>query len=206
MSEPGAEVTVDGQNIGISPLADPIFVAPGSHAISAARDERRGSVVVVAEAGGAHPATIALSAAGITMPPTPPVEEHPAGMSWVPGAVVGGAGLVALGIGSGLFIAASGASEDGQAIRDELEAEGVSCSSVASDSRCADGKAADDSHDSLQLGGGILIGVGAATVATGGVLLILAAMDDAPTTSGSAVRVQPVVAPSLGGLVVSGTF
>lgn len=210
-TEAGATISVDGKTVGLAPLPVPVFLMPGAHTIAAERGGRKGSKELTATAGSSEPVSLELKAAGAAPPPTQPPVSPPGGnaegegISWVPGAVIGGVGLVAVGVGVGFFAAAGSASSDGEALKAELTADGVSCGAGATDPRCQEGQDADSRHDSFQVGGGILLGVGAAAVVTGGVLLILAAGGKSEAEQ-SALRVQPVASPSVGGFLVRGSF
>ncbi len=60
----GAEVFVDGQPEGRSPLSGPIYLEPGQHSIEARREGKTGSTNVTAKAGVAANASVALGSTG----------------------------------------------------------------------------------------------------------------------------------------------
>ena len=60
----GAEIYVDGQPEGRSPLAGPIYLEPGQHSIEARREGKVGTANVTAKAGVAAAATVSLGAGG----------------------------------------------------------------------------------------------------------------------------------------------
>jgi hypothetical protein len=64
----GAEVFVDGQPEGRSPLAGPIYLEPGQHAIEARREGKVGSANVTAKAGVAANASVSLGSGSAATP------------------------------------------------------------------------------------------------------------------------------------------
>ncbi|XYH95162.1 hypothetical protein ACMHYB_46360 [Sorangium sp. So ce1128] len=52
VSDPGADVLVDGRQVGVSPLTSPVFVAPGQHRVSAQLAGVHVEQPVAVEAGG----------------------------------------------------------------------------------------------------------------------------------------------------------
>jgi ribosomal protein L12E/L44/L45/RPP1/RPP2 len=58
----GADVYVDGESVGASPLPDPLYLDPGEHTIGARMGEKRSAVTVVSRAGKSTKATLQLSA------------------------------------------------------------------------------------------------------------------------------------------------
>ncbi|MBK6516652.1 MAG: PEGA domain-containing protein [Polyangiaceae bacterium] len=80
----GAEVSVDGASVGKSPVADPVFVEPGTHAVIATLSGRTASTSVEAKKGQTTVATITVKPAEPT-PPTPPDPTGPAPIIPTPG-------------------------------------------------------------------------------------------------------------------------
>lgn len=70
----GAEVSVDGASVGKSPLPDPLFVEPGTHAVIANANGKTASASVDAKKGQTSTATITLKPA---VEPTPPTNPQP---------------------------------------------------------------------------------------------------------------------------------
>jgi|SoiMethySBSTD1v2_1073268.scaffolds.fasta_scaffold33610_4 hypothetical protein len=60
----GAEIFVDGQPEGRSPLSGPIYLEPGQHSIEARREGKAGSTNVTAKAGVAANASVTLGSTG----------------------------------------------------------------------------------------------------------------------------------------------
>jgi hypothetical protein len=63
-SQGGAEIFVDGQSVGLSPLPGPIYLAPGTHTIQAKKGSESASTSVAAMAGQATTATLSFGAGG----------------------------------------------------------------------------------------------------------------------------------------------
>jgi PEGA domain len=107
-----AEVFVDGKSVGVSPLADAIFVEPGKRQIEAKLPgyETTASTFDAAK-GSASELTLTMREATAPPPPTPPVKD-----TWRPGLpvlVTGGAlAVVGLAVGAGLTAAANGKAAD----------------------------------------------------------------------------------------------
>lgn len=73
----GAQIFVDNNDKGVAPLADPIYVLPGSHTIEARAGDRKSSKVVTLGAG--QSVTVAISAHGaIAAAGAPGAAETPA--------------------------------------------------------------------------------------------------------------------------------
>jgi hypothetical protein len=130
VSDPGAEIVVDGRRIGVSPLKLPVFVNPGTHRIVAKLGGTQAEEVVAVEAGAEKTARLVLSAAatpavGTTHAAAPPLAPRadrsgPAPLpsksgAWLPRwqtvAVVAAPIALAAG-GVAALLAANGASED----------------------------------------------------------------------------------------------
>jgi hypothetical protein len=60
----GAEIYVDGQPEGRSPLAGPIYLEPGQHSIEARREGKVGSANVTAKAGAAATVSVSIGSGG----------------------------------------------------------------------------------------------------------------------------------------------
>jgi hypothetical protein len=60
----GAEIYVDGQPEGRSPLSGPIYLEPGQHTIEARREGKVGSANVTAKAGAASTVSVSLGSGG----------------------------------------------------------------------------------------------------------------------------------------------
>jgi len=127
LAKDGADVTVDGANVGRAPLADTWVVEPGAHTVAASKQEAQISVTAgqtrdvdltppsaPPPTPTAAPSTTATSSPPFTPPPTPPPEEH---RSLVVPGIVAGVGLVAIGVGAGFALKARGDLDDADTMR-----------------------------------------------------------------------------------------
>lgn len=80
----GAELAIDGTNIGNSPIADPYFVKPGKHEASATKGGKTTKTEVDVQRGTATPVTLNLGGGGAVTPvpvpvptPTPTPDPYP---------------------------------------------------------------------------------------------------------------------------------
>ena len=88
----GAEIFVDGQPEGRSPLSGPIFLEPGQHTIEARREGKVGSANVTAKAGAAATISVTLgSGGGAAVAPGPSTGEPAVDGSEEGSAATGGA-------------------------------------------------------------------------------------------------------------------
>ncbi|WP_437781595.1 PEGA domain-containing protein [Sorangium sp. So ce1097] len=134
----GAEVLVDGKNVGRAPLEGEVFVDPGEHrvearhldyepasqtvsvakggmaevklAITPVRSEAQASAGVKTEGSGS--ATGAGVVGPVAGPTAVPVEPQPEKRNWVPVIALGAASAVGLGAGIGMTVASNNASGD----------------------------------------------------------------------------------------------
>lgn len=125
----GAEVLVDGQEVGTSPLAEPVFVEPGSRTFEARMAGLSLERQVIKVVAGAAP-VVELKLAPMVIPvatqaqaPVSSVEAPPetAGPRWRTWPFMGSVGLAAAGIGLGVGLTVV-ANETGQAADDKLKA------------------------------------------------------------------------------------
>jgi hypothetical protein len=202
----GAEVTIDGQVVGRSPIAEEVYVDPGSRTLEArlaAYPTAR--VTISAEKGASQQVALKLDA------PAPPptgsaTTTPPPRRSRVPGVVLASVGGAALATGIGLYaggraMVASGADE-----RDAILKVGHACVTGALnyDARCPEVKSTATTANALQKAGvGLMVGAGAAAVGT--VIYFVVPTSSAGTKS-SGLRVMPAVSPGNAGLVLSGSF
>jgi len=68
----GAQVTVDGEDKGTSPLAGPLFLLPGAHTIDAKMEDKHASKSVTAAAGQTANVNLSLKAGAAAAAPPPP--------------------------------------------------------------------------------------------------------------------------------------
>ncbi|WP_438018184.1 PEGA domain-containing protein [Sorangium sp. So ce315] len=136
----GAEVLVDGKNVGRAPLEGEVFVDPGEHRVEAMHlDYEPSSQTVSVAKGGTAEVKLAItpvrseaqatgvktegggSATGagglgpVAGPPAVPMEPQPLPpekRNWVPVIALGAASAVGLGVGIGMTVASNNASGD----------------------------------------------------------------------------------------------
>jgi uncharacterized protein YdhG (YjbR/CyaY superfamily) len=206
----GAEVLVDDVSIGRSPLAEAVFVDPGKRKVVArfaGRDDVVQSVDVTA--GSAKevslkmiPASVPPPATGTaTVPPPPPPR------SMVPGLIMAGAGVAALGTGIALLVVGGGKGSDAERGNATILAAGHSCVPGAAnfDSSCDELSSTAKSGSTMHNAGvGLVAGAGALGVGAAVYLLWPASKPDAQGLRST--RVTPLASQSGGSLVWSGSF
>jgi PEGA domain-containing protein len=194
VNKPGAEVFVDGQSIGRAPIVDDVFVDPVGCTVEAKLDGFvDGREAVPSAKGGAANVKITL---------VPKPERR----SIVPAVVLGGVAVVGLASGIGLLAAGGSKRSSAETLFNSILGDKKSCvpSAANFDARCTQLSEISSSSDTLHnVGVGMLIGGGAAALATGAYLFWPASK--APTT-GSTLRVIPVVAETGGAILATGTF
>jgi hypothetical protein len=198
VAETGAEILVDGQPVGRAPLADPVFVEPGHHALEAHAGAKFGAVQVDVIAGAQRPVTIALK--DPTAPPVVPEKRGPSLPLVVGGAAVGGASLVT---GIALLAASASRAAKGDELLDKVHSSGAACASPPQAGTCSDLLAARKDQGTFHnVGVPMLVGglvVGAATA-------VYALVPRSSATRGAGWLVVPSAGPSSGGVWVSGRF
>jgi hypothetical protein len=193
VNKPGAEVFVDGESIGRAPIAEEVFVDPPGCTVTAKLDGFVAAREVVSGAKGGA-ATVKLSLV--------PLPER---RSVVPAAMMGGVAVVGLASGIGFLAAGGSKRSSAESLFNTIRADKKSCIAAAAnfDARCTQLSEMSSSSDTLHnVGVGLLIGGGAAALATGVYLLWPAST----TTTGSTLRVVPVVAETGGAILATGTF
>ena len=160
----GAEVLVDGSSVGLAPLALPLFLEPGDHAVELVAGTSRTARPVSAVAGEEQRIRVVLEPVAADPPPSGIVDSGPD-----PFIIAAGLGLtVAAGaVGAAFAVAAanedSAAAEQGAAL-DHLRLPDP-CGSYPG--TCDDIRAKQDSRDSFTVVAGVGLGVaGAALAAT----------------------------------------
>jgi hypothetical protein len=204
-----ADVLVDGRGVGISPLADAVFVDPGRRTFEAklAGYEAAPQVIEAKKGDSTEVALVLKTPAPPPPPPGPPVKDV-----WRPGTAVlvtGGALAVGgLAAGAGLTVAANQKRADAGALAATLPAGGPVCAgtpvaSVAT--TCTAVKNAAASRDALSRGAvaGFVLG-GAFGLATAGLGWWTAASPKGERSGKPSVRVVPFAGATGGGLVVLG--
>jgi hypothetical protein len=192
---PGARVFVDGTQVGVSPLAEPVYVSPAGCSIEAKLEGYVDARAAVSPAkGGEKSVTLSLV----------PVEA-PRPRSLVPGLALGGVAVAGLATGIGLLVAAGAKHSTVLELNKGILTDKKSCAPGAPnfDARCPTLESAASSSDTLHnLGVGFLAGGGAAALGAGLYFLWPASK----STTGTGVRLIPVSTATGGGLVAAGTF
>jgi hypothetical protein len=196
VSEPGADVFVDGILVGHSPMVSELFVEPGTRVIEA-RLQGRGDAkqVVQAAKGAASTVTLTLQRPGGGSPP-------PGGKS-VP-LLATGIGVAAVGVGLGIagVVASANNSSSFNGLRAQLAVNGTNACNPPTNPACDDLRSKGIAVGSFRNLGivGFTVG-GAAAVAT--VVYVLL-----PTSSTKATPVKAgfLLAPGGGGATLTGNF
>jgi hypothetical protein len=122
---PGARIAIDGNALD-EPATEPIAVPPGRHVVEATFEGRVKSVTVDCPMGLVTRATIEFEAAPAQPPPSsgvgptepPPVSpSHHDPTRWIVGGAIGGAGVIALGLGIGFGASSQGSKSDAEDLR-----------------------------------------------------------------------------------------
>jgi hypothetical protein len=163
-AEPGAEISVDGRSVGKAPLADEVFLEPGSHRITVSQGSRSRSKDVVVAGGEARVVDFALQPAlgplWIPDPLGPPAPARAVKSSVPIGWLIAGAGATAGGFVLGTVLAASSdaAHAKSEKVLGEVQAKGdatVMCTGAAEPPACT-------KHRELHMKGELL-GIGSTT-------------------------------------------
>lgn len=185
---PRAEVFIDGQSVGLAPIAEDLYVDPSSHVIEARADGYMpAQETVMAEKGKTGQVSLTL---------VPPKGVNKTVI--IAGGAVAGAGVIAGAVLLGIS-AAKGSTVS--TLQDEVKALG-GCSSATAGGKCEELRSAGQSKATLGNAGlWTLVGGGVVGVAT--LIYGVAGGAKAPRTG---VRVTPIVTGDGGGLLVGGAF
>jgi hypothetical protein len=192
-----ATVTVNGRDAGPSPIADEVFVDPGTVNVQARRDGYVTAEQTLAVAkGDAREVTLALAQVTVQR------------RSIVPGAVLGGVAGAALVTGIGLMVAGANKHASNTSLNQAITQAHHSCVTDATNfdqQQCealASGAATADTLN--HVGIGVLIGAGAAAV--GSVVYFLWPESKPSAQRAGGIHVAPTVSTSGGGMLFSGAF
>jgi len=216
LREAGAEIAVDGVSVGTSPMAVELYVEAGQRKITAKLGELVATKSLDVGAGTTSTVRLAL-APPKPAPPVPPVTAPtepvaPAARSRVPGFVMGGAGVIALGAGAGLLAAHLDRRGQAERLHDEIASDAGHCRpGPAAHASCAKLESTARDADTLRGAGTALVIGGGIVAAAGGAYLLWARK---ASTQGNARR--PAIAPALqvnvlasgggGALLLTGEF
>ncbi len=213
----GAEVLVDGQRVGTSPLTRSVFLEPGNRKLEAKKEGFSSSREEVAVAASSAP-VVTLKLSPVQTPPLVPApkpdQAHDAPPNtgtprWRTWGIVGGAGLasVGTGVGIGFSIAAHAKNADALAKRDQLVLQTLIekpiCPNQATNLQCrtlAQAVEARDTYRNVAIAGFAAGGVGIA-----GALFSALWKPSRPDRSSGKEAALSIV-PSIQGVVVTGTF
>lgn len=117
---PSARISIDGKPLD-APGTGPIAVLPGRHVVEATFEGRARSVTVDCAVGEITKAKLEFEAAaaplaGGTEPQPAAPSEHPQ-TRWIVGGAIGGAGVIALGLGIGFGLSSQGSRSDAEELR-----------------------------------------------------------------------------------------
>jgi hypothetical protein len=189
VNKPGAEVQLDGQPIGLSPLPHELYVEPGTHSVEARLE-------------GYPPVTATITVLKGKTEQVSLSFVQPAGPNKT---VIGvGAGIAGAGVIAGAILLGVGASKGGTVsdLQSKLKQSG-GCASATTSGDCADLRSAGSSKATLS-NAGLWTLVGGGVVGIGTLIYGLAGGGSRAPKSG--LFVVPVVTAEGGGLVAEGAF
>jgi hypothetical protein len=207
----GAQVSVDGKVFGEAPLADDLFLEPGSHSISVtAKGYKDASRSVEVQKGIASVVKLDL----VLLPPDvvvrngPEQTPPPPPRSKVPAIVLGGVTVLAAVVGGVLLGVSGGKASDARDQATALKGMGAHCNAppgTNTNPACVTLVDTIHSSDGLHNAGiGLFVGAGVVGVAAVTYLLFPAKAAKKPSSTG--VRATPMVGSDGAALLVSGSF
>ncbi|MEP7123328.1 MAG: PEGA domain-containing protein [Byssovorax sp.] len=201
VSAPGAEVFVDGQSVGHTPLPAEIFVEPGTRVVVAKLfGHANASVPVRVTRGAAYDVDLAPK-----LPPAPnaPPPPPPSKRSVVPAIAGGIFGVLAAGTGATLVVLAGGQRRNATSLHDSIAATGGTCA-IAS-ARCTDLHAATARADTFANAGVVAFAAAGAAALGTATYLLWPALKVAPPRPMD-MRASLGLGPGGGGVSLSGSF
>jgi hypothetical protein len=209
VDQAGAEVLVGETVVGRAPLAEAVFVEPGKHVVTA-RFAGRDDATQAVELGAGATKEISIRLIKPIAPPppttiTPPPPPPP--RSIVPGAILAGAGIAALGTGIALFVVGTGKGSDAQTTSEAIVASGNSCVGGAAnyDPRC-DGLSSTAKSGSAMHNAGVGLLAGGGALGVGALVYFLWPSSTPSSPAQRATRITPIASDRGGALVWSGSF
>lgn len=203
---PGADVWIDGQSAGRTPLAEPIFLEPGKHTVTARMASRPEAKVEIDKGAGVEEVVRLHVKAGQTAVPPPTTR------SMVPAYALGGAGIASL-LAGGVLLGVGLADSAEARTRAPRDSQGqLMCSTRGSQFDRGDAVQADcDNLRSLSSSAALLANTGIGLLVVGGALGASAGLyllwPAAPArATGPATTVLPVVGSTGGGIIWQGSF
>jgi hypothetical protein len=208
--QPSADLLVDGQSVGTSPLDSEVYLDPGHHVIEATLGERKATEAVDASAGGVVAVELKLGPTVRQLPfpdPDPKPNEGPEKKN-APTTkfVVAGVGaaltVVAFAIGEGYAIGARSKQSDVDRLKAQVQTQlGGNCFSSSSSPACGDlDRARTDRNSDNQVARAAFIASGVLAVGTVATFLLW------PANTSSQARITPRFDRTGGALTVQGAF
>jgi len=225
----GAEVVLDGRELGPAPLRAPVYVNPGHHEFSlrtergvvnkaiettagntyeirlAALPDAPDSSSVTAANDGRASTRAELSSSAAVVPPTDDFAPRSSAARYAPW-VSGGIALVGFGVGVGFLVSSAHQREDMRNVLDRFPEAQPCAANTPHVTECARVKELDRDARSHQLVGLVSIGVGAAAAVTTAVLILSKSGRRHEASTRSSTLVVPVWQPGRAVLNVQGQF
>ncbi|MDF2696093.1 MAG: TonB-dependent receptor [Labilithrix sp.] len=192
-SVPGATVTIDDEVVGTSPLASPVLLNPGGHRIVVRKEGFVESSRRIEVAGGDFPAVdlrLTEQPAVRKSSDTAPESSGAGSTLRTTGIIVGAAGLVAIGFGTGFGLSAKSKNDEAAGM-----CTGIECRDPRALSLTEDARSAATVSTIGFVAGGVLL-------ASGVGLFLFAPKAESKT----AVRLAPRVGPQSAFLSLGGSF
>jgi len=127
----GADIFVDGNRIGVSPMEAEIYVEPGRRKVEARLGELRASEALDVRAGATEMAQLELAPPKqpsiLPSPASPDTPTEAPARSRAPGFVLGGVGLIGLGAGLGALVLHADRRGQAAALSKEIQGDGGHC-------------------------------------------------------------------------------
>jgi PEGA domain len=211
VSEPGAQVSVDGAAVGIAPIEGQVFVDPGQHTFSATlagHDDAKQTVEASAGQSGHVELTLAAATASAPAPANPPpsssnasADRGTAPARSVTPVVIGGAVFaVGLATGIGFTLASNGKASDRDALVNALPSTSACSGSAAKPASCDQISSLDD--DRVRDRNFAYVGYGVAGAAAIGTALYWFW----PRSGATSTAVVPMISPHGATVGVRGRF
>lgn len=218
---PGAEVAVDGNSVGRSPVELPVFLVPGEHRISAELSGYTAASRTVSVAAGRSESVsleLVKQTSNASVLPSRDLDGNHSGheqrtgskngqngnehSSAIPAYVAAGVGVVGLAAGIGFLVAAGAKSSKRDDRIDALPGNEQCGGGTPFAKECAEIRSLDDDAKRLRVFGYTGLGVAVA----GGITAVLLWPSRGPKRRSRALSLSPRFAASAGGLVVHGAF
>lgn len=210
---PGAEISVNGISVGVSPLEDEVFVDPGELSVEAKladHEPQKKSLLLLP--GGAETVEMNLVKPKPKVEPEDPKKPiEPPKRNMIPAYAMGAGALVGFGLGLGFYLAGTGQVNDASTLALEIAKAGGSCKAGAQrHAQC-------DELDSIKNTGRIFDGLSLTSTIVGGLCGVGTALylawpyikksppaESAPKAKGTALI--PVINQHTAGALLVGAF